>query len=245
MENKRLEMKFDENGNIVWHKSKKLSVINEGNIAFKCTYNDNGYRKVCNNNIYRYNTRIGRIWCVDPQNDCRKFEGKQILENDYPCYESCLFLNWQFGTGIKRGKKYHGTHISLKKANRGKLAFLTTREPIQFEKDRIIFGFIFINDIVNIPDPEGIKEDANALEFIIGDKEKSLAIHPEIKLKFWDYYKNPDNQNTLFWNSDLFTYVSDFTAVNILKDLRQKYNGKNDDAAIKILDNHIAKYTDE
>lgn len=234
-------LKFDEKGNIIRPARKTVSVLNEGNLAFKCTYNDNGYRGVCSDRIYRHNIDAKRVWCNDRHNECREYVGKALSKNDSPCYESTLFLNWAFGAGVKRGEKYYGIPFSIKKARQGKLAFLTTRDPLQDERDRHIFGFLHIKNIDNIKDLTN--KDVMAIsEFVIGDPEHSLEIQPSARLKFWNYYKNPYSPDNISWNSGLFRYLSDASALRILNDLKKEYEKTNDEKALKIIDFNISRY---
>jgi len=222
--------------------SKVTPFLNDGNLAFKCTYNDNEYSGVCSDAIYKLNVEAGRIWCKDPNNDCRKFEAKEVSPSDYPCYESTLFLNWAFGAGIKRGEKYYGVPFSIKKARPDQLAFLTTRTPFQNEEDRYIFGFLHMKRIGNKPDLTGRKEEMAISEFVSGDPETSLKFNPEVKLRFWDYYQNPNRKDYIKWGSGLFRYLSDKTVLGILISLKKKYKLINDDNAKRIIKFQISRY---
>lgn len=236
------QLRFDGKGNIVWPKRKIVSEIIQGNIAFKCTFNDNGYRGVCSDEVYRYNTNAGRVWCTDQNNRCREFINKEVTEKCFPCYESALFLNWSFGTGIARREKHYGKPFPIKKAYPGKLAFLTTRDSHQEEEDRYIFGFLHIKDISQLRDPTGPVDEIVRSTFVIGDPENSLAFRPGIRPRFWNYYENPKSRTTIQWRTGLFRYISDKTVLEMLRDLKEEYTGLRDQSALKIIDFQISRY---
>lgn len=250
---------FDENGYIIFprrHKKHKLrekkylSTKKKGNLAFKCNYNDRGYQDVCSDKIYLYNKSIGKVWCCDPKNRCRDFSKDKLNLEDitslnpdqFPCYESCIFITYTMGAGVRhRGDKY-GEPFIIRNAEVGKLAFLTTREPYADESQRYIFGFLHIRkiDFCDIG-----KEPISGFrsQYIFGYPETSLKIDNRIKLKFWDYYKNERNPELFHWGTGLFRYLSDETTLKILYALRDEYKrirGENRD--LEIINHHIERY---
>ncbi|MHA1856678.1 MAG: hypothetical protein ACTSYY_11585 [Promethearchaeota archaeon] len=125
-----------------------------------------------------------------------------------------------FGAGWDHtGEREQPRHIHNVRINR--IAILTTRPSGTEEKDRIVVGCLFIDKV---------KDDPGEETKIYGDKNKSIAIpFNEIKIKFWDYYKNPEAENIILWASDLFRYLSNKTVLHILKAIGEKYtNAKKD-----------------
>ena len=45
----------------------------DGNIAFKCTWNDRGFKAPCSDEAYRFNRREGRAFCSLPTCRCREY----------------------------------------------------------------------------------------------------------------------------------------------------------------------------
>jgi hypothetical protein len=97
-----------------------------------------------------------------------------------------------------------------------RLAILTVRRPFTDENDRIIVGILYINRII---DDDGTETK------IFGDKEKSMAIDlDKTNLKFWDYYKNPNAEDKIFWGTGLVRYISNGTVLGILNDMNKKFS---------------------
>ncbi len=117
------------------------------------------------------------------------------------------------------GEKTQPRHIHSVRNQR--LAILTTRPPGAEEKDRLIIGCLFIDNVVDDPGKETL---------IYGDKSRSLEVdYEKVKVKFWDYYRNTGDQNLILWASGLFRYISDETVLNILKGIGEQYqNSKRD-----------------
>lgn len=216
--------------------------LHDGNLAFKCTYNDRNFRDICSDEVYEANKAAGRIWCNDPNSQCREFKKIGVSTASSPCYESTLFLNWSFGAGIKRGEKYYGQPMNIKEAHLGKLAFLTTRQPHQTEKERYIFGFLHMKQIANKRDPTSPTKEISNSMFVEGDPAKSLQFDPRIKLPFWKYYRNARSPNNEHWGTGLHRYLTDQTVRGILKDLREEYTRISDIAALEVIDFQITRY---
>lgn len=217
--------------------------LHDGNLAFKCTYNDKGFRDICSDEVYNANKAAGRIWCNDPNSRCREFKKTGISKASSPCYESTLFLNWSFGAGIKRGEKYCGQPINIKEAHEGKLAFLTTRHPNQTEKERYIFDFLHMKRIGNRLDPTSPGEAISLSMFVEREPSRSLRFDPQIRLPFWRYYQNRNSPSKEHWGTGLYRYLDDDTVRNILKDLRNEYEKTPDTAALETIDFQITRYS--
>lgn len=204
----------------------------DGNLAFKCNWNDKHYKAPCSLDAYSYNLSEGRAWCSSYLNKCRNYNEEVSLKS-HPCYESIALKEMYFGAGADHtGDVIRPRHIHS--ARVGRMAILTTRKPWEEEKDRIIIGCLLIKEVHDDPGQE---------TKIYGDKEKSIEIdYDEVKVKFWDYYKNEGNENLILWASGLFRYISNETVLNILKGIGEKYRNTGRDLK-KIL--WLIKYYEE
>jgi len=119
-----------------------------------------------------------------------------------------------FGAGWDHtGERNQPRHIHSVRQDR--MAILTTRPPGADEKDRLIIACLFIENVADDPDEE---------TKIYGDASKSLEVNfSEIKVRFWDYYKNAGDENLILWASGLFRYISDETVLNILRGIGEQY----------------------
>lgn len=194
----------------------------DGNIAFKCNWNDNKYKAPCSEAAYNSNLVEGRAWCSHPLSKCRSYAEEVTLDNN-PCYESIALKEMYFGAGWDvSGEviKYRQIHS----AKTDRLAILTTRRPYTDEKDRMIVGILYINQIIDDDDTE---------TKIFGDKGRSIAIdYDKIHLKFWEYYKNPNAEDSIFWGTGLFRYLSNGTVFSMLQDIGKKFNSTGMDTKI-------------
>lgn len=206
----------------------------DGNVAFKCNWNDKGYKAPCSDKVYRYNISEGRVWCSSPSCKCRKY-GHDVSLEDHPCYESIALKEMYFGAGWDHtGEREQPRHIHNVKKNR--VAILTTRPPDTEEKDRLVVGCIFIDKV---------RDDEGKETKIYGNKEKSIEIpFNKIKIRFWDFYKNPEAEDIILWSSGLFRYVSNKTVLSVLKAIGEQYtNAKYDVKNIYSLIKHYEKLT--
>ncbi|MBL7197643.1 MAG: hypothetical protein ISS47_06055 [Candidatus Omnitrophica bacterium] len=204
----------------------------DGNVAFKCNWNDKHYRAPCSKKAYEFNISQGRAWCASPDCKCRKYNDEVAIE-DHPCYESIALKEMYFGAGWDHtGERNQPRHIHS--VREGRMAILTTRPPGSEEKDRLIIGCLYI---------DRTQDDPGAETKIYADKEKSLEMdYDKIKIKFWDYYKNPVAKDLILWASGLFRYITDGTVLNILKGIGEKYKNSGRDTA-KIIE--LIKYYEQ
>jgi len=193
----------------------------DGNIALKCNWNDKHYKAPCSSQAYDFNLLLGRAWCSSPLNKCRDFTDEVSLAH-HPCYESIALKEMYFGAGWDHtGEKEQPRHIYS--ARRGRMAILTTRPPGADEKNRLIVACLLIKSVADDPGEE---------TKIYGDMTKSIEIdYDEIKVKFWDYYKNAGNEDLILWASGLFRYISDETVLNVLEGIGEKYKNSGRDVA--------------
>lgn len=193
----------------------------DGNVAFKCTYNDGGQQSyvgfdgTCSNgNILRNVVTNPRTWCSDAKNECQMFrtngfKGRRPIK---PCYESELIQRWRYGAGFFHTGKRAGEPISMNHAKLGKVALFTTRHPeLDNESDRLVFGISRIERII---------EDKNGATWIHGDRSMCirLAESTAFALPYWKYKSLP-KRNKPEWGSGLFRYISDAEVLDFLHDL--------------------------
>lgn len=140
-----------------------------------------------------------------------------------------------FGAGWDHsGETNQPRHIHSARPER--MAILTTRPPGFAEKDRLVIGFLFIDRLVDAPGEE---------TKISGDRQKSIEIDYEnIKVRFWDYYKNAGDEKLILWASGLFRYISDSTVLNVLRSVGEQYvNAGRDVSKIIAMIAHYEKLT--
>jgi len=206
----------------------------DGNIALKCNWNDRGYCAPCSDAAYELNVREGRIWCR--LSGCRE-HGDEVSLREHPCYESIALKEMYFGAGWDHtGGKEHPRHVHHVRT--GRAAILTTRPPATEERDRLVIGVLLIDRVDDDPGEE---------TRVHGDKEASVAIpFDEVKVRFWDHYKNPGAEDIILWASGLFRYVTNGTVMGVLKDVQQKYAARGrDTAAVDELCSHYEELVGE
>ncbi len=192
----------------------------DGNLAFKCNWNDRHYKAPCSLEAYNFNMLQGRAWCISPLNKCRNYNDEVSLKS-HPCYESIALKEMYFAAGMDHtGDAIRPRHIHS--ARIGRMAILTTRPPWEEEQGRIIIGCLLIKDVHDDPGEE---------TKIYGDKERSIELdYDKVKIKFWDYYKNEGAEKLILWASGLFRYISDEAVLNILKGIGEQYRNTGRDA---------------
>ena len=189
----------------------------DGNVAFKCTYNDGGDRGfvgfagTCSNGNIIRNVRAGRVWCSHADNPCRQYyEGDFQDERPvHPCYESKIVTQWRYGPGMFHAGTWAGEPIPMKSAREGKVVLLTTRHPdYDEESQRVVFGAFKIVEI---------SEDDDGRIWVEGEPDSAIRL-PEaaaLALPYWRFKTYPRNDEPT-WRSGLFRYVSDQEVSNFL-----------------------------
>jgi hypothetical protein len=194
-------------------------------VAIKCTYNNGGegalvgFAGTCSRDNIKLNTSDRpRVWCSNDKCPCKKLFVAGLSgplpsddEENAPCYESRLFVDWKYGAGwhlhgARRGKPIHLTLGS----DGGGVAILTTLFPGSRERDRHIVGLFRILRVKNDPEQATSIEGASTLGI-------RLPLEEAKRLFFWDYYSTesagPD------WRTGLVRYLSDAEVAKILKDI--------------------------
>jgi len=226
----------------LWSLAEKVDIIlsrreagkaGDGNIAFKCTWNDRGFKAPCSEEAYRFNIRDGRAFCSLPTCRCREYADDVGLREN-PCYESLALREMYFGAGWdhtgdeERPRRIHNVR-------RGKIAILTTRPPGTEELDRLVIGCLLIDRVNDDPGEE---------TKIFGDKERSIEVpFQEVKVRFWDHYRNPAAEDLILWASGLFRYISDGVVLGILRALEKRYvDGGRDVGKVSGLISHMKSF---
>lgn len=189
----------------------------DGNVAFKCTYNDGGepgfvgFDGTCSKENIRRNVEAERVWCSAAGNACRQFydDGMHGRRPGRPCYESRIFRSWSFGPGTYHPGTGKEKPVAVKYARKGKVALLTTRHPEHNSEDRrLVFGAYRI---------ERIRKKKNGEVFLQGDPDHALRLSEEaaVSLPFWEFNRLPKSR-VPDWRSGLVRYVSDRDVTNFL-----------------------------
>ena len=209
----------------------------DGNVAFKCTYNDGGDRgfvgfagTCTDGNILRNVRRRPRPWCSDDASECRRYcdRGFRGARPQDPCYESQLIENWRFSSGVFRNGVRAGEPIPMNYAQVGKVALLTTRHPERdTEGKRVVFGVYKI---------ERVMEDNRGQIWVEGSADNSIRLSEfaAFALPYWRFKSRKDEQAPA-WGSLLFRYLSDREVSNFLHALRPLLKSPRDSTVLEEL----------
>jgi hypothetical protein len=201
---------------------------NRNNIAFKCNYCDGGnseeivgYKGACSDKIIEYNIKKSkRKVCSNPQCQCYKYLNGEISreeldkfyeENGAICAESQILKNWRAYTGTIQSGVNKGNPKKLRNITNSSLVLLTTRFPNAKDKDRFIFAVFLV---------DGNYNGNNKEKGYLGSDSKyklKLSLNEAKKLKFWDYYFNPNKPKNITFGSGTHRYLTDIQAAQVLK----------------------------
>lgn len=192
----------------------------DGNIAFKCNWNDKGYKGVCSDEAYQHNFRYGGPWCTNQHGKCRHSVDCDPVPEDI-CYEARALIDCKFGAGWDHdqyGNAILGGERKIRSARKGKMALLTTIPP--GSSDRLVVGAFLIDKVLDDPRVE---------TFIVGDRNFALDDILPYTIKLWDFHKNALNPSSTAWATGLFRYVSDVAVLGILEQYIHKKNSIGED----------------
>ncbi len=187
-------------------------------VAFKCTYNDGGeegFSGTCSIANIERNIRNRRVWCSDEACLCRQFHDKGMkgAKPINPCYESTLFLKWQFASGEHHLGEKRGTPIHMEdgKVEKGEFAILTTRFPMgrgnEPESQRRIIGMFQIVQVTNKPETMLIASPKGRVQLRMAEAKELFS---------WEYHRIKGTQPD--WRTGLFRYLDDTQVHRILVD---------------------------
>jgi hypothetical protein len=198
-------------------------------IAIKCTYCDggkgkySGFNDICSNDNIMLNVR-GRTWCSHEDNKCRQYfernfkGGKpKVTSQCWPCYESVLFRDWEFGAGeIIKGKRA-GEPVHYHDIGKSKIAFLTTRFPGDREENRKIVGLFAIEDATHTPFRPTLVTSQPWFRI-------KLSTNISKSINFWQYFGNGKKPQ---WGERLIHYLRDDKQVlEALRAIAERVNEK-------------------
>lgn len=202
----------------------------DGNIAFKCNYNDGGdkdfigFHGTCTNgNILRNVKTHPRPWCSNPLNACSQFVDSEFrgTRPTTPCYESRIIDDWRFSPGFYHKGMRAGTPIPMNHSRVGKVALLTTRHPDRdYESARVVFGVYKI---------EKVSQINNQPIWVQGSADHAIRLSKTVALAlpYWRFKTRHEGQAPA-WGSGLFRYLSDRDVSNFLHALRPLLKSSHD-----------------
>jgi hypothetical protein len=201
-----------------------MASLPDGNLAFKVTWihGSNGpFSSPCSAVGRKINiVDEPRVWCSQQSCPCAQiyFGHKNVGDywqyhnqndfDDWPCYESMVFIRWQFGAGIFHNGSNVGNAIPIKHWRRGKFAFLTSREPGKSESERRIIGCFSMDRMTKHPDWGNVLH-AGSIKL----KSANFSNAP----LFWNHHHQPSGPR---WNTGLFRYLPDHEAKSMLQALK-------------------------
>jgi len=229
----------------------KKKADTQRNIAFKCIYCDGGnsldqigYDGVCSDEIIKDNIEKKKhLWCSDENSACQHYHNGELSRKELDnlmengddkasvCYESQMLKSWKASAGMIQNGVHKGKPLKLKNVHYNSLAFLTTRLPSTKEADRIIFGAFIVDEIF-----EGNESDEG---YVLGksDYKIQITLKEAQKMKFWNYYFNPNNPESIRMGSGLFRYLNDEQSIQILRDfVKLKEKTSESESAQSLLD---------
>lgn len=201
------------------------------NLAFKCNYCNGGesaaqigYQGFCSDEVIAYNIdKKHQAGCSDEKSPCRLYQNGKMTREEldglisggdeqcHICDESQMLKIWKASAGRVQYGDNKGKPKKLKDLPCNSLALLTTRLPRAKEEERIIFGIFLVDDVF-----EGDDVDPG---YVAAKSQYSIKLTPEeaMKMKFWDFYTNPNKKDVIQWGSGLFRYLNDDQAIQILQ----------------------------
>lgn len=238
--NKQLELEkrvaLDHNVKIMQRSAENQNTtrsITRKNIAFKCNYCDggkskkrNGFYGVCSDSLIKYNISVAHhVWCSAEECPCRQYNDGLITRQDlnnimsgndntgFVCYESAMLRDWKASAGIVQTGENKGKPMRLLAVQPMSLAVLTTREPYDTDDTRFVFAVFLVDETY-----EGDNRDEG---YVTTSSEFRIELKPEEakKIKFWNYYYNPNAPQMIKFGSGLHRYLSAEQAAQILRDI--------------------------
>lgn len=186
-----------------------------------CSETNIGFNGVCSDECLRSNIEnANRAWCsISP---CSKYLNglmtrdeieKEYQRGEFFCYESSLLKTWKAGIGTD----YDGRPRRIGSDVRDGLAIMTSVFNKGEERNRFIFAVFFIRS-------QEFGDDMNegSVSAVDGDKPQYVILlsrNEASKMKFWNYYSNPNEPNKIMWGTGLYRFVSHAISARILKDI--------------------------
>lgn len=230
-------------------KGSKAKASSKNNIAFKCNYCDGGsskeavgYKGVCSDKTMKYNINVAKhVWCKQSENMCWKYLRGKISREEVNgfyeatksqfsksvCYESQMLEIWNAGAGVTQNGEDKGKPMALRNAKANSLALLTTKLPYADDKERFIFAVFLID--------ENYEGDSREEGYVAANPKYriQLSLDEAQKLKFWDYYFNPNKPERIVFGSGLHRYLTDVQAAQVLNKICEIKKGTSEEELSK------------
>jgi hypothetical protein len=135
----------------------------DGNVVFKCAWNDAGYKNKCSN-------------CPNTNPSCAQ---RWIHVTPLECWERHIFERWEFGVGENR-------HINH--ARPDKVAVFTTKKP--FSDHKTVFGVARIRETENGRKYEAYGPyPAGWADMVLIDSKLAIEVPNSIDVIFEEFYQ--------------------------------------------------------
>lgn len=233
-------------------KTHTVKASDRNNIAFKCNYCDGGnskevvgFKDVCSDKTIKYNINVAKhIWCCSSESQCNNYLNGEITrkelndickEDGFVCYESQMLKFWRAYAGITQNGSNKGKPMTLRNVSTNSLALLTTRLPNTEDEERFIFALFLVDE-----NYEGDNKD----EGYVGASPKyriQLSLDEARKVKFWDYYFNPNKPEKIIFGSGLHRYLTDIQAAQVLLKICEIKKGTLEEALSKEFLEHYCR----
>ena len=180
----------------------------DGNVAFKYSWNDSGYKGICSDAVYKINRKSARTQCG--RSNCRDYVGKPPPVDEC-CYECQVLRVYKFGAGWDHDENnvpVRPRHI--RDVRKGRIAILTSIP--HWAKRRLVIGAFQITVV---------KDDSRSETYLYGDEATALDDMLDYEIEFWRYHKNPDKPESQAWGQGLFRYISHVAVLGLLEEYRQ------------------------
>jgi len=194
--------------------------LQDGNIAFKVTFNDRNWNGVCSPDVAEYNFKH-RTWCGIQskfKDNCQHkmyshFTKMNSLSDNFPCHDSIALKDLFFYAGHFHGEKHNNEPKRCLHAKVNKIALFTSRKNGEPENERFVFAIGQIHYIETVTDERG------DFEYFHCDKSSALIFNKDNYPQYWKYYRNANNPDRIAWNTGLFRYLSDKVVRSVLEDI--------------------------
>ncbi len=180
----------------------------DGNVAFKYSWNDAGYKGICSDAVYEINRKSARTQCA--RSNCRDYIGKPPPVNEC-CYECQALRIYKFGAGWDHDENdvpVRPRHI--RDVRKDRIAILTSIP--HWAKERLVIGAFQITQV---------KDDSKSETYLYGDEATALDDMLDYKIEFWRYHKNPYRPESQAWGQGLFRYISNVAVLGILEEYQR------------------------
>ena len=165
--------------------------------------NNFGYKGLCSNAFYQLHKKhVDTPWCASRKNHCRDWSKDQLENNEYPCLECHLLVDWKLGSAADGANDSSGHRIAGDRE--GSLALLTAIQPGNSELERRVFAIFQISSHSGLQDGEICAEPDRRLELMLDEP-----------VLFWDHYPVLDQDNPR-WGSVFYRNMQNDQVKSVL-----------------------------